>query len=62
MTRFENMSTLRKRKCVGVGLASLLAKADPSHEDEREVYKGLPEMAAVWSGIFAEIKDNDVSG
>lgn len=62
VTRFENMSTLRKRKSVGVGLASLLAKADPNFEDEREVYKCLPEMAAIWSGVFAEIKDNDVSG
>lgn len=59
VTRFENMSTSKKRKVVAVGLASLLAKADPNFEDEREIYKGVPEMASIWSAVFAEIKDGE---
>ncbi|KAJ9478380.1 Importin beta-like protein KAP120 [Pseudozyma hubeiensis] len=67
-TRFENMSSMRKRRVTALGLASMLDGAivfyeqhasDPSASQVvEEVVACTPELIALWSEMLAEINES----
>lgn len=54
--RFQNMASTRKRKLTCLGLASLLASAEP--DSSKDIYDQLPEMIGVWMDMLGDLLED----
>lgn len=61
-SRFENMSSARRRKMTALGLAALLKSACTSESIAQSVAAKVPNMISVWSDSLGEIKENSNGG